>query len=89
MSSGYVFKNIHPISQCEYLITFNWINGDVQKGHVSCGYDSMNNHTNSQQNGLKSLNNDNDSNGIDINDTLQNLYVSSGIGLLNRQTLNS
>ena len=62
------------------------MDGYVKKVGVSSGYSSMNRHTNLQQNGLKSLMNYIDSNNMDINVTLQNGDVISGIGLLNRHT---
>ena len=46
----------------------------------------MNRHTDLQHNDLESLMNDNDRNGTYTNETLHNGYVSSGIGLLNRNT---
>ena len=56
---------------------------DADKGDVSSEYGSMNSHTDLQQNGLEPLMNDNDIIDTDINETLQNSDLSSGIGLLN------
>ena len=47
----------------------------------------MNTHTDLQHNGFKSLMNYNYMNDTDMNDNLQNGYMSSGIGLLNSHTL--
>ena len=53
MSSGYVFKNIHNISQRNDSITFKNIDGNFDKGDVSSGYGSMNKHTDLQRNGVE------------------------------------
>ena len=47
----------------------------------------MSSHADLQQNGLKSLINYNDRNDTDMNDTLQNGDLISGIGLLNSHIL--
>ena len=80
-------KKIHTLSQCEDSGTFKDMDGDVEKGYFSSVYGSMNSHNELQQNNLKSLMNYNDTNDTDINYTLQNGDVSSGIGLLNIHTL--
>ena len=87
MSSGYGFIKFHNILQFEYLSTFKDMDGDLESGDVSCGYDSMKINTDFQQNGLKPLMNYNDRGDTDINANLQNVHVSSGIGLLNNHTL--
>ena len=87
MSSGYVFLNIHALSQCEDTSTCKEVYGDIEKGNISSGYDSLNIHTNLKHNFLESLINDNDSNDTDINETFYNLDVSIGIGLLNIHTI--
>ena len=61
--------------------------GLLKKVDVSSGYGSMNSHTYLQQNSLESLMNDNTRNDTGMNATLQNGYLSSGIGLLNSHTL--
>ena len=87
MSSGYVFLNIHTLSQLEYSSTFKNIYGDVDKGDVSSGYRYMNSHTDLEQNYLEFLMKDNDRIDTYINDTLKNGDVSSVIGLLNIHNL--
>ena len=47
----------------------------------------MNSHNDLQRSGLESLMNDNARIDKDMNDNLQNGYVTSGIGLLNSHTL--
>ena len=86
ISGRYVFKNNHTLSQREYSITFNKIDVDIENGDVSSGYGSMNINNYLQYNGLESWINDSDRIEIDMNETLHNGYVSSGIGLLNIHT---
>ena len=81
------FLNSHTISQCEYSSTFKKIYLYVEKGDVSSGYGSMNNHTYLYHNGFELFMNDSNSIDTDINDTLQNGHMSSWIGLLNSHTL--
>ena len=63
------------------------MDGDVEKGDLSSGYDPLNRHTVYQLNGLKPLMNYNGMNYMQINDNLHNLDVSSGTGLINSHTL--
>ena len=63
------------------------MDGNAEKFYVISGYGSMNSHTDSQQNCLKSLMNYKYRNDTDMNANLQNGDVSSGIGLLNSHTL--
>ena len=86
-SSGYGFLNSHTLSQYDDSITFKYMDGDVKKGNVSSGYVSISSRIVYQHNGLKSLMNYNDRDDIDMNTNSQNVYVSSGIGLLNIHTL--
>ena len=53
VSSVCGFINSHTLSQCEYSSHFKDMDGDVENFDVSCGYGSMNRHTDLQHNGLK------------------------------------
>ena len=87
MGSGYDFKKSYTLSQREYLSTFKNIGGYIDKVDVISGYCSINMHTDLQQNYLESLMRDNDRIDTYMNETLQNVYVSSGVDLLNRHTI--
>ena len=45
MSSVYVLKNIHTLSQCEYSSNFKDVYGGVENGDVSSGYGFINIYT--------------------------------------------
>ena len=79
VSSGYVIKNSHILSQ--------HIDVDVEMGDGSSGYGFMYSHTDLQHTGLESLINYNDRIDKDMNETLQNGDMSSGIGLINSHIL--
>ena len=63
------------------------MDGDVENGDVISGHGSMNRHNTYQYNGLKSLINYNDRDDIEGNADLQNGDMSSGIGLININTM--
>ena len=87
MSSGYGFLNNHILYQCEYSGTFKNIGGNIDNSDVSTGYGSINIPTDLQQNNLESLMKYNDRIDTYMNETLQNEYLISGIGLLNSHTI--
>ena len=81
------FLKSHNLYQRYDTSAFKNIYVDVEKDYVSSGYGSINSHTDLQQHYLESLMNDNDSIDTDMNDSLQNLDMSSWIGLLTIHTI--
>ena len=81
VSDGNGFINIHTLSQCYDSSIFKEMDGDIENGGVNSGYGYMNIHTVYQLNGLESLMKYNYRDDMDMNDNLQNVYASIGIGL--------
>ena len=55
VSNGNDFINSHTLSQCDYSINFNDMDGVVENGDVSSGYGYINSHSIYQLNVLKPL----------------------------------